>query len=153
MNEAKILAALKAKAQNAAIVAGYTINTLSDSATPKWRGTLKDSKGVRVNSDGDVEVFTGNSDTPYAGKQYGFFEGNESPLNHEGDPESGYKDLSQGGADGGGAGDRAQYQRQYRRKRKEGILQKSAAKWYHRVLQDPEATREVFTVFKNRFKQ
>jgi len=153
MNTEKILQALHVKYENALKVAGITINTLSNSATPKWNGTLQDSKGVRVIAWNEIEVFTGGPDVPYAKRQYGFFEGNESPLNHEGDPESGYKDLSQGGADGGGAGDRAQYQRQYRRKRKEGILQKSAAKWYHRVLQDPEATREVFTVFKNRFKQ
>jgi hypothetical protein len=64
-----------------------------------------------------------------------------------------YKDLSAGGADGGGAGGRAQYQRQYKKKLKDGVLQPSVAKWYKRVIEDPESVHTILTVFMKRFKQ
>jgi hypothetical protein len=154
MNEAKILSALQRKYEGALNVAAMTINTLSDSATPVWRGNLRDAKSVRVNSWNDVDVITGGSDVAgYVAKQYGLIDGKESPLRHEGQPESGYKDLSQGGANGGGAGDSAQYSRQYKRKREDGTLQPSVAKWYHRVIQDAESMHQVLTVFMQRFKQ
>ena len=154
MNETKILDALHKKYEGALQVAAVTINTLSDSATPVWRGNLRDAKSVRVNAWDDVDVITGGADVAgYVGAQYGLdAQGNESPLRHEGGPE-GYKDLSQGGADGGGAGESAQYQRQYRKKREDGTLQHSVAKWYHRVIRDPVQMHEVLTVFMNRFKK
>lgn len=154
MNEAKILAALQRKYEGALKAAAMTINTLSDSATPVWRGNLRDAKSVRVNAWNDVDVITGGADVAgYAAKQYGLIDGKESPLRHEGNPESGYIDLSQGGADGGGTGDAAQYQRQYKRKREDGTLQPSVAKWYHRVIQDAESMHQVLTVFMQRFKR
>lgn len=154
MNEAKILAALQVKYEAALKVAAITINTLSDSATPIWRGNLRDAKTVRVNAWNDVDVITGGADVAdYVFKQYGLDEdGKESPLNHEGGPGM-YQDLSQGGANGGGSGDTAQYQRQYRKKREDGTLKPSVAKWYHRVIQDADSLHEVLTVFMNRFKR
>lgn len=154
MNEALILAKLQTKYEAALKVAAITINTLSESATPIWRGNLRDAKSVRVNAWNDVDVITGGADVAdYVAKQYGLDDkGNESPLRHEGGPGL-YKDLSQGGADDGGTGESAQYQRQYRKKREDGTLQPSVAKWYHRVIQDGTLMHEVLTVFMNRFKK
>lgn len=154
MNEAKIIAAIQEKYKGALKSAAIVINTLSESATPVWTGKLRDSKTVRVNDWNDVDVITGNAETgDYAAIQYGLIDGKEFKRNHEGDPVGGYKDLSQGGADGGGTGERAQYQRQYRKKRKEGILQPSTAKWYHRIINDAESMQQVLSTFVQRFRR
>jgi autotransporter translocation and assembly factor TamB len=155
MNEAKIIAALQEKYKAALKTAALTINTLSEAATPHWRGNLRDSKTVRINDWNDVDVITGNASTgSYVHIQYGVDQsGKEFTRNHEGNPDSWYKDLSQGGADGGGTGERAQYQRQYRKKRKDGTLQPSTAKWYHRVINDAESMSQVLNVFVQRFKR
>ena len=61
MNEAKIIAALQEKYKAALKTAALTINTLSEAATPVWRGNLRDSKTVRINDWNDVDVITGNA--------------------------------------------------------------------------------------------
>jgi hypothetical protein len=150
----RVLKALQSKYKNAMKVSAMTLNTLSDDATPTWNNKLRDSKRVRVNAWNDVDCITGDADTEaYAAYQYGVDkEGNEHPLRHEGTPQM-YKDLSAGGANGEGTGSPAQYQRQYRKKRKEGVLQPSVAKWYKRVIEDPESVHTILTVFMKRFKQ
>lgn len=150
----RVLKALQSKYENAMKVAAMTVNTLSNDATPIWTGKLRDAKRVRVNAWNDVDCITGSPETEsYAGVQYGVDKnGNESPLRHEGSPQM-YKDLSAGGANGEGAGGRAQYQRQYKKKLKDGVLQPSVAKWYKRVIEDPESVHTILTVFMKRFRQ
>jgi hypothetical protein len=151
--EQRVLDALQKKYEGAMRVAGHTLMTLTHNAIPVWRGPLRDSQRLRVNAWDDVDVITGNAETrQYAAYQYGLdAQGNESPLNHQGGPHA-YENLAQGGADGNGTGDRAQYQRQYRKKLADGTLKKSAAKWYHRIIQDKESMDIVLGVFVRKFR-
>lgn len=153
MNEAAILAALRTKYNNAIRVMGMTINTLTNDATPIWTGALRDAKSIRSNGWDDVDVVSGGPDVAkYIGVQYGLIDGEETPLRHQGSPKM-YESLADGGADGKGGGQAAQYSRQYRKKVKEGSLQKSTPKWYRRFIEDPESVDQALTVFAQRFRK
>lgn len=145
MDEKKIIGALQEKYAVSLNVTADYINTLSVAATPIWRGNLRRSKRVRKVSWAEVEAITGDEKTSaYVAKQY------YANLRHKGEPKSGYESFSTGFANGGGMGESAQYQRGYRAQR--GLVGRSQAKWYHRVIEDKEMMRRVKSVMSNSFK-
>lgn len=121
------------------------INTLSDGATPFWRGNLRRSKSVKVSSWNKVQAVTGDSITrDYLAYQY------DNELRHKGNRLDTYTSFSEGAANNSGSGEKAQYQRGYNDQK--DSTPKSTAKWYERVIHDEQMMNQVKSVFRNSFR-